>query len=454
MSRSTTKIGFFKNKNNAGTGTVHVPVATIVSETLSNGFIYPEFMTYNMAFSTNFAPNTTIGYTITGTATASEFYGGLSGTTTLDANSNGNLSITTNVNPSATDGTDKTFAVNLTTTSYDRTFASSNTHTLTGTPGYAIQFVPQGSYQTSGTGQPGVSGQYQLVTISGVDYNIRRMDYANGNIIASTTDPRGFTKNTIREQKYEIKSNENPLPLEMLVIGGGGSASFGYNASDSAGGGGGAQIIEANANVTVDTVYDFEVGSNGRYTWYFENGGDGSYTYWNIGVNGMPSTAFANSSYSASAREGQGAYGQSGRGGANGGPGWASGGGGGAGNLFGGNTGPGIPPGGPFPGIGGYRYGQANTAPTATANATMTNGGNGDDGNSTNFNGTTTFYGAGGGGANSGAGGGTSGNGANNYGSGGSATNSGSQYDTITDSKPGTIYIKHLANGDRRIVLN
>jgi hypothetical protein len=445
MSRSSTKIGFFRNKHNAGAGTPHVPVATIVSETLSNATFYPEFMTYNMAFSTNFAPNTTIGYTITGTATASEFYGGLSGTTTLDANANGNLSITTNVNPSATDGSTKTFAVNLTTTSYDKTFASSNSHTLTGTPGYAIQFVSQGSYAT----------ELSTVTISGVNYNLRRMDYANGNVITSTTDPRGFTQNTIREQKYEIKSNQNPAPLEVLVIGGGGSASYGYNNADPAGGGGGAQIIEANANVTVDTVYDFEVGSNGRYTWLFDNGGDSSYTYWSTGPNGKPSTAFANSSYSLPAREGQGAYGQSGRGGTNGGPGWAAGGGGGAGNLFGGNTGPGIPTGGPFPGIGGYRYGQANTAPTATANATMTQGGSGDDGNSSNFNGTTTFYGAGGAGSGDGsANNGTNGNGIDNYGSGGHAFKEGDGSITITDSKPGTIYIKHLANGDRRIILN
>jgi len=445
MSKQIGRIGFFKNKFSKGSGTVFVPEALVTREFLTNAVAGygPDSYTYNCNISTNLDPNTTIGYTISGTVSDTEFYGGLTGNVTLDANSNATISITANVNPNATDGSDKTFAVNITNPAHTTILTTSNTHTITGTPGLAIQFTPQGNYTASAS----------TISVSGTDYTMLTMDAGNGTVINSTLDPRGFTKNTTRRQQYEISANQDTIPLDMLVIGGGGSASFGYNASDSAAGGGGAQVTEYSANVTVGNIYDFEIGSKGRYTWYFENGGDGSYTYWNIGVNGMPSTAFANSSYSATAREGQGAYGQSGRGGANGGPGWASGGGGGAGNLFGGNTGPGIPPGGPFPGIGGYRYGQANTAPTATANATMTNGGNGDDGNSSNFTGTTTFYGAGGGGANSGTGGGTSGNGANNYGSGGSATNSGSQYDTITDSKDGVILVRHIQNGNRRIVL-
>ena len=132
-------------------------------------------------------------------------------------------------------------------------------------------------------------------------------------------------------------------------------------------------------------------------------------------------------------------------------------GGGGAGNLYGGNTGPGIPAGGPFPGIGGWQFSLPGQVWSGTSNATMTAAGLGDDGISNDFTGTSVIYCAGGGGESQGdpTNNGSAGAGNLNYGSGGSVASTGTnQYERAIDqAKDGVIYIKHPKNGDRRIYL-
>ena len=247
------------------------------------------------------------------------------------------------------------------------------------------------------------------------------MDVGIGTRIQNQNDPVGNSTRSVWQQKYSVDANRSDILLEYLVIGGGGGAGLGYSASDSGAGGGGAQLSTANGNVTVNTVYDFNIGSGGKNTWV-DNGSNTSYP-WSGGPSGQNSESFANTAFS----------------------------------LYGGNTGPGIPAGGPFPGIGGWQFSLPGQVWSGTSNATMTAAGLGDDGISNDFTGTSVIYCAGGGGESQGdpTNNGSAGAGNLNYGSGGSVASTGIyQYQRAIDqAKDGVIYIKHIKNGDRRIYL-
>ena len=249
MSRSSTKIGFFKNKNNAGNTTVSFTPTFAFNESVANANL-----TYTCNLSTNL-PNTAIKYNIGGTIDDTEFLTGSvrSANITLDTNGNATISFTANT---AISSDARTFRLEIINPNSNTIIANTNFHTLSGSLSNGIQIIPEGSntYQQS------------EITVGSTVFTLYEFN-ANVGTVSGTTALQG----------YDIKSViANGPVLDVLTVGAGGGA--GTSGLFSGGGGGGGGGVSYYTNIVLpNTSYDFTLGIGGN-AGASTGGGDSSVT--------------------------------------------------------------------------------------------------------------------------------------------------------------------------------
>jgi len=249
MGRSSTKIGFFKNKNNAGNTTVSFTPTFAFNESVANANL-----TYTCNLSTNL-PNTAIKYNIGGTIDDTEFLTGSvrSANITLDTNGNATISFTANT---AISSDARTFRLEIINPNSNTIIANTNFHTLSGSLSNGIQIIPEGSntYQQS------------EITVGSTVFTLYEFN-ANVGTVSGTTALQG----------YDIKSViANGPVLDVLTVGAGGGA--GTSGLFSGGGGGGGGGVSYYTNIVLpNTSYDFTLGIGGN-AGASTGGGDSSVT--------------------------------------------------------------------------------------------------------------------------------------------------------------------------------